>query len=306
MSLSLAECSVSAGQGIRVSWDYTIDGAVSILVRPPADPRGGIEKLDRRHQSFAWEHEQQSGTGSSTITFRLLSQSKIANDGLRATTGRSLADKPVDEERAASAEGTTGPTAHGGHDADNQSTTEPIADGANQDIHSDQDEDEDQDENENSPIGKLDALAILSGKVEEAWVNRLKTLTENLNLWFRDPGAFFGNIKFTVSEQWSFVSLYSIESKLYLDHRPFHKVHLAERLVELVKLKGNERNARKHLLSIIYIVFEKTGKKIDEKQKSRIRRRFEKYIASGLVLRSMISQGAGLLLTVAWFLNDKQ
>jgi hypothetical protein len=159
------------------------------------------------------------------------------------------------------------------------------------------------------PTEKSEVLATLRTKVEEGWINRLCTVEKNRSLWVSNPSAFFGTTKFTSSEQWSFVSLYNIERKLYLNRRPFHEVHLAERLVELVKVKGNERSARMHLLANIYLAFESTDEngdeKLDEKEKRKIRKRFERYITSGLILRSMMCLSVGFLLTVAWFLTDK-
>jgi hypothetical protein len=138
-------------------------------------------------------------------------------------------------------------------------------------------------------------------KIDKKWTKKVKDVKQDLHLWTKYPGAFFGNTNAMSSEQWSFESLCDSEKKNNVNRDPFHKINLANHLdkhMEIVKQSHPGFLAiycKRAILADICPGFND----MDQKDQRTQLRTYERHVEQGKVLRLISSLYPGLFLIVA-------
>ncbi|KAF1354394.1 hypothetical protein EJ07DRAFT_158546 [Lizonia empirigonia] len=156
----------------------------------------------------------------------------------------------------------------------------------------------------NSDIAGDIQRTALRQKIATKWEKTTGLLHQNVELWSKNPSAFFGADRFNTSEEWSYQSLRNSTSKL---SSVFHKINLAncdDERIQRVKTHSpnfDMRQLRKSTLNSLHPGYGELG----DQERNTIRKNFAEDISNGIVLRSLNERSWGLLLTIGPILSDR-
>ena len=159
-------------------------------------------------------------------------------------------------------------------------------------------------------LDAVERVRKLRRKVEKGWRTVSK---EDFQRWDKSPAAFFGEVEFTSSEMWSFISLRDSDARTHQARDSFHKANLSIHLNQRIDQSRKNNmgfshtgdpgwQCRKAMLAAMFPGWE--HKTTEEKQP--LYKQFERYVRQGQTLLNLMHYNGGLLLTVAPLLSREE